>query len=79
MLTGYYKKNKERLQRKVCGWYRNLSEEEKNKNRQYDRKQYKNFSYYEKQRPIEYRKKYSKIQKIIENKEKLTETSWFFC
>ena len=31
MLTGYYKKNKERLSKKICESYQNLSEEEKTK------------------------------------------------
>ena len=37
MLTGYYKKNKERLSKKICESYQNLSEEEKEKKRQYGR------------------------------------------
>ena len=35
MLTGYYQKNKGRLSKKACERYQNLSEEEKNKKRQY--------------------------------------------
>ena len=42
---------------------RNLSDEEKNKKYQYDRKLYKNFPEDEKQRLVEYRKIYSKIRK----------------
>ena len=32
----YYQKNKERFQQKACGMYQDLSEQEKNKKRQYD-------------------------------------------
>ena len=35
VLTGYYQKNKERLQKKVHEMHQNLSEEEKNKKCQY--------------------------------------------
>ena len=44
--------------------YRNLSEEERNKKRQYGRKRYRNLPEDEKERLVEYRKNYSKIQKI---------------
>ena len=37
-LTGYYKKNKERLQKKACERYQDLSEEGKNKKCHYGRK-----------------------------------------
>ena len=37
MLTGYYHKNKEKLSKKVRERHQNLSEEEKEKKRQYGR------------------------------------------
>ena len=37
MLTGFYQKNKERLPKKACEKYKRLSEEEKEKERQYGR------------------------------------------
>ena len=40
MLTGYYQKNKEKLSKKVRERYQNLSEEEKEKKRQYGRERY---------------------------------------
>ena len=38
----YYKKNKERIQKKSCERYQNLSKEEKNRKQEYGHKQYKN-------------------------------------
>ena len=35
MRTNYYKKNKEKFSKKACERYQKLSEEEKNKKRQY--------------------------------------------
>ena len=37
MLSGYYQKSKEKLSKKACESYKNLSEEEKDKKHQYDR------------------------------------------
>ena len=44
----YYQENKERLQKKACERYQNLSKEEKEKKQQYDRECYKNLSEEEK-------------------------------
>ena len=52
-----YQKNKERLQKKVCARYQDLSEEEKNKKQHDSFKRYKNLSEDEKVRIAEYRKK----------------------
>ena len=51
----YYQENKERLQKKACERYQNLSKEEKKK-QHYGREQYKNISKDEKQKLVEYRK-----------------------
>ena len=42
MLTGYYKKGKEKLSKKSCERYKNFSEEEKDKKSQYARERYIN-------------------------------------
>ena len=55
------KKNKRQYPRER---YRNLSEEEKNEKRQYGCKRYKYLSKDEKQRLVEYKKNYSRMQKI---------------
>ena len=60
MLTGYYRKNKERLQKEAREIYQIFPEEEKNKKHPYGR----NFPKDKKQRLVECRKNYSKIQKI---------------
>ena len=44
MLTRYYQKNKERLSKKAREKYQNLSEEEKDKKRQYVHERYRNLS-----------------------------------
>ena len=44
MLTEYYQKYKERFSKKARERYQNLSEEEKNKKRQYTRERYRNLS-----------------------------------
>ena len=51
--------------------YQNLSEEDKNKKRQYVCERYRNIPQDEKQKLVEYRKNFSKMQKLIR-------TSWFF-
>ena len=48
MSAGNYKKNEERLQKKSCERYQDLSEEEKNKKHQYVCKRYRNLSEEEK-------------------------------
>ena len=58
-----YQKNKEKIQRKSREEWINLSEEEKNKKREYGSKVYTNLSEDEKQKLIEYRKRYYEIQK----------------
>ena len=52
----YYQENKERLQKKACKRYQNLSKEEKEKKRQYGHECYKNLSEDEKQKLVENRK-----------------------
>ena len=42
MTNNYYQKNKEKLQKEGSERYQNLSEEEKDKKRQYARKLYRN-------------------------------------
>ena len=44
MPTGYYKKNKERLNKKACDRYQNLSEKYKIKKKKYGRQRYRNVS-----------------------------------
>ena len=56
----YYENNKERLTRQARVKYRNLSEEEKNKNREYVKNRYSNMSEEKKQRLKEYQKNYQK-------------------
>ena len=53
-----YQKNKEKLRKKACGKYQNLSKEEKEKKRQYGRERFKNFL------EDEYRKIFSRMQEI---------------
>ena len=60
-----YQENKERLQKKACKRYQNLSKEETEKKRQYGCERYKNLSGDEKQKPVEYRKKYFKYKKYF--------------
>ena len=69
-LNVFLKKQKNKKRQYAYEQYRNLSEDEKNKNRQYGREGYKNLLQDEKQRLVEYRKNYSKMQKI--------KTGWFF-
>ena len=52
-LTGYYKKNNEKLSKKACERYQNLSEE-KSKKHQYASEQYKNLSGEEKESKYQY-------------------------
>ena len=59
----YYQENKERLQKKVCKIYQNLSEEEKEKKWQYGCERYKNLLEDENQKLDEYRKKYYRMKK----------------
>ena len=40
----YYSENKERLQKKACERYQNLSKEKKGKKQQYDHERYKNLA-----------------------------------
>ena len=42
ILNNYYQKNKEKLSKKACERYQNLSEEEKDKKRQYARRRCRN-------------------------------------
>ena len=53
----YYQENKEKLHKKACERYQNLSKEEKEKKQQYGCERYKNLPENEKQKLVEYRKK----------------------
>ena len=60
----YYKNYKERIRQKARNEYRNLSEEDKNKKREYRKKRYHNMSEEKKQELKNYQKqKISKNQK----------------
>ena len=50
MLTEYYPTNKEKVSKKAREWYQNLSEEEKDKKRQYAFQRYRNISEEEKEK-----------------------------
>ena len=54
MLTGYYQKTKERLSKKACERYQNLSEQEKEKKSQYACERYRNLSEEEKEKKRQY-------------------------
>ena len=51
-IAKYYQENKERLQKKACERYENLSKEEKEKKQQYGCKCYRNLSEDEKQKLV---------------------------
>ena len=55
--ANYYQRNKERVQKKACERYQNISKEEKGKKEKYGCQRYKNLSEDEKQKVVEYRKK----------------------
>ena len=57
------KKNQERLRVQARDKYRNLSEEEKNKKREYGKNRYHNMSEEKKQRLKEYQKNYRDSKK----------------
>ena len=59
----YYQENKERLQKKSCERYQNLSKVEKEKKRQFRREHYKDLSKDQKSKLVEYRKKCYRIRK----------------
>ena len=60
----YYQENKERLTKKAHKRYQNLcKKEKKEKKQQYGRKCNENLSKDEKQKLVEYRKKYSRMKK----------------
>ena len=52
----YYLQNKEAIKEKSKNWYKNLSEEEKDKIKEYQRKRY--------QEQVQYKKKRYKISKV---------------
>ena len=54
----YYTNNKERLSEQARDKYRNLSEEKKNKKREYEKNRYHNMSEEKKQRQKKYQKNY---------------------
>ena len=59
----YYQRNKKRLKVQARDKYRSLSEEEKNKKREYGKNRYRNMSGEKKQRLKEYQKNYSDSKK----------------
>ena len=60
----YYQDNKERLQKKACEKYQIYLKKKKKKKQQYGCENYKNLSEDEKQKLVEYRKKYYRIRKM---------------
>ena len=58
----YYENDKERLNRQARDQYRNLSEEKKNKKREYGENRYRNMSKEKKQRLKEYQKLTAKLK-----------------
>ena len=60
----YYKNDKERLWEQARDKYRNLSEEEKSKKREYGRNRYRNMSEEKKQRLKEYQKNYLEAKNV---------------
>ena len=60
----YYKNNKVILRGQARDKYRNLSEEEKNKKREYGKNRYHNMSEEKKQRLKEYQKHYREAKKV---------------
>ena len=67
----YYQENKEKIQKKSHKRYENVTKGEAYNKQEYVCEQYKNISKTEKQRPVEYRKRYYEIQK-----DKLNQTNW---
>ena len=61
----YYENDKERLKGQARDKYINLSEEAKNKKREYGKNRYHNMSKEKKQRLKEYQKNYCKAKKSI--------------
>ena len=59
----YYQENKERLQKKLVKDIKIFLKKKKEKKRQYRRERYKNISGDEKQKLVEYRKKYYRTRK----------------
>ena len=64
MLTGFYQENKQRLRKNTPEKSQNLSEKDKNKKQKYVLEPFRKLPEDEKQKLIEYSKRYSKIQKI---------------
>ena len=62
----YYQENKERLQQKARERYQNLSKKKKKEKKQQNGcKRYKNFSEDQKQKLVEYSKKYYRMRKTL--------------
>ena len=57
--------NRERLYKKACWRYQNLSNGEKEKKKQYGCERYKNLSEEKKQKLVEYRKEYYRMRKNV--------------
>ena len=60
----YYKNNNERLKKQARDKYRILSEEDKNKKREYGKNRYHNMSEEKKQKLKEYQRKYREAKKV---------------
>ena len=60
----YYQKNKESLKNQARDKYRNLSEEEKNKKREYGKNRYRIMSEEKKQRLKKYQKKFTRQKSV---------------
>ena len=60
----YYKNNNERLKKQARDKYTNLSEEDKNKKREYGKNRYHNMSEEKKQKLKEYQRKYREAKKV---------------
>ena len=61
----YYQRNQERLKKQARDKYRNLSEKEKNKKREYGKNRYHNMSEEKKQRLKKYQKNYRDSKKSL--------------
>ena len=66
-LSAKYYQGKEKIQKKACERYQNFYKEEKEKKRQYSHAHNKNLWVDEKEKVVEYRKKYYRIKKKKKN------------
>ena len=63
----YYQRNREKILNKAKDYYKNLSEEDKIKRREYGKNRYHNMSEEKKQKLKEYQKKYREANKPKHN------------